>query len=61
MLTKEDLSEIDKRIDRIVKKRLDLFEKRITKKLNILISYFEKEHFSLEGRGTRNEKDINHN
>ena len=61
MLTKEDLSEIDKRIDRIVKNRLDLFEKRITKKLNILISYFEKKHFSLEGRVTRIEKHLNLN
>jgi len=61
MLTKEDFSEIDKRIDRIVKKRLEAFEKRVISKLNLLISYFEKEHFSLEGRVTRIEKHLNLN
>ena len=58
MLTKEDFSEIDKRIDRIVKKRLDLFESRITKKLNLLINYFENEFSNLKNRVNIIEKHV---
>lgn len=46
MLTSGDFTQIDKRVDKIIKKRLDLFEKRITKKLNLLISYSENEFYN---------------
>lgn len=61
MLTKEDLSKIDKKIDITIKKRLDLFENRITKKLNLLISFFDNDFVSHENRITRIEKHLNLN
>ena len=57
MLTKNDFSEIDKRMD----KKLRLFENRITKKLNLIISLIENNYFNHEGRITRIEKHLNLN
>lgn len=61
MLTKEDLSKIDRRIEIIVKKSLDAFETRITKKLNLIISLIENNYINHEGRITRVEKHLNLN
>ncbi len=58
MLTSADLEQIDKRIDNIVKKRLNLFETRIIKKLNIIISLFENELSSLKNRVNIIEKHV---
>lgn len=61
MLIQEDLSKIDRRIEIIVKKGLDAFETRITKKLNLIISLIENNYISHEGRITRIEKHLNLN
>lgn len=58
MLTSAYLAQIDKRIDNIVKKRLNLFETRIIKKLNIIISLFENEFSSLKNRVNIIEKHV---
>lgn len=61
MLTKEDLSKINSRIEIIVKRSLDAFETRITKKLNLIISLIENNYINHEGRIIRIEKHLNIN
>lgn len=54
MLTKNDFTEIDRRMD----KKFRLFESRIVKNLNLIISLIDNNYLNHENRITRIEKHI---
>lgn len=57
MLTANDLSQIDK----LIKKRVEVSERKIINKINIVISLFNDEIGTLKSRVDRIEKHLNLN